>query len=678
MIDAAERQKLPLDSRDFSGKALGAGLGIDDGLLALPAVGGRHGEARREVGEGRLAFGEGRFRGAASGGGVRLPFCHCRVGGLEPGFLLVEAHEHGAVVGNHALLAGDILAELCKPPVKLAKAGGDARLLGVESFGSMFQPLQRGPGAGCLLAELRHGGSSLGLDARGGRLLGGAVVRIIGGGGSSGIRLGDRSGRVAPAQMQDGRLGLPDLAGKIAVAGRLPRLALQRFILLLDLRNYVVEAGEVLFSGAETQFRLVATTVEPGDAGGFLQQRAPVDRLGRDQLADLALSDNGRGVSAGGGVGEQELHVARPYVLAVDAIDRARLAFDAAGDLEKIGIVEGRRGGAVAVVDRQRHLGGVARRAVEAALEDHVVHAGRAHVLVGALAHHPAERLDEIRFAAAIGADNASEPRLDHEFGRLDEGLEAEEPQAIELHRDLSSTEKRWRGASKAPRHGAVSAAERRVECLKRLLSSELRTVDEESRRRVDAELAGRTVLHPVHSVQYLLIRQACLERLLCEAGLAHEIAERGRGVLHEGPLALVVEEEVDNRELTVGGRAAGDHDGGGGQRIERILAEQEAHLAGVDVLLFERIEDLGVEALAVRAGHGGVLDDHVRRVGIAERHFAERAGNHQRAALRRLGRRGARCRVSLDHHRILPVEEEVEGAGCNDDDGSYGDKQLP
>ena len=53
--------------------------------------------------------------------------------------------------------------------------------------------------------------------------------------------------------------------------------------------------------------------------------------------------------------------------------------------------------------------------------EDHVVHAGRAHGLVRAFAHHPAQRLEQVGFAAAIGADHAGQARLDQQFGRLDE-----------------------------------------------------------------------------------------------------------------------------------------------------------------------------------------------------------------------------------------------------------------
>ena len=66
---------------------------------------------------------------------------------------------------------------------------------------------------------------------------------------------------------------------------------------------------------------------------------------------------------AGRGVGEQQLHVARAHLAAVDAIGRARLALDAARHLDRLGIVEGGGRAAVGIVEHQADLGDVARRA---------------------------------------------------------------------------------------------------------------------------------------------------------------------------------------------------------------------------------------------------------------------------------------------------------------------------
>src|SRR5713101_2540361 len=41
---------------------------------------------------------------------------------------------------------------------------------------------------------------------------------------------------------------------------------------------------------------------------------------------------------------------------------------------------------------------------------------------------------DEVRLAAAVGADDAGHAGFDGEFRRVDEGLEAGEPEFVELH----------------------------------------------------------------------------------------------------------------------------------------------------------------------------------------------------------------------------------------------------
>ncbi len=210
-----------------------------------------------------------------------------------------------------------------------------------------------------------------------------------------------------------------------AVAHGKAGLALQRFELLLDLGDDVVDALEVLLGGAEPQFGLVAARMKAGNAGSLFEQRPALLRLGGDQLADLALADEGRRMRAGRGIGEQQLHVAGADFLAVDAIDRAFLALDAAGDFEHVGGVERRRRGAVGIVEDERDFGAVAAGPAARAREDHVVHARGAHRLVRAFAHHPAQRFDEVGLAAAIGADDAAQAGLEIELGRIGEGLEA-------------------------------------------------------------------------------------------------------------------------------------------------------------------------------------------------------------------------------------------------------------
>src|ERR1700753_2993738 len=78
---------------------------------------------------------------------------------------------------------------------------------------------------------------------------------------------------------------------------------------------------------------------------------------------------------------------------------------------------------------------GLCARGVAGTGKDHRVHVGSAQRFVRGLAHRPAQRLDQIRLAAAIRTDHAGEARLDHEVGGFDERLETMEAKARQLHK---------------------------------------------------------------------------------------------------------------------------------------------------------------------------------------------------------------------------------------------------
>ena len=137
--------------------------------------------------------------------------------------------------------------------------------------------------------------------------------------------------------MEQRRLGLAHLGGDFAVADRLARLLLQPFHLAGELADHVLDAGEVGLGRLQPQLGFVAAGMQAGDAGGVFQHAAALFGLGLNDLADLALVDQRRRTRAGRGIGKQDLHVAGAHVAAVDAIDRARLALDAAGDFQHAG-----------------------------------------------------------------------------------------------------------------------------------------------------------------------------------------------------------------------------------------------------------------------------------------------------------------------------------------------------
>ena len=100
------------------------------------------------------------------------------------------------------------------------------------------------------------------------------------------------------------------------------------------------------------------------------------------------------------------------------------------------------------LVQRQRHLGEVARWPAGGAGEDHVVHLAGAQRAGALLAHRPAQRLDHVGLAAAVRADDAGQPGMDLHADRLGEALEPGDAQAAEMHGQAGSFAN-WRESSK-------------------------------------------------------------------------------------------------------------------------------------------------------------------------------------------------------------------------------------
>ena len=132
-----------------------------------------------------------------------------------------------------------------------------------------------------------------------------------------------------------------------------------------------------------------------------------------------------------------------------------------------------------------------------------------------------------------------------------------------------------------------------------------------------------------IHIVQKLLVRQASFEGLLCKTRQTGDLKQGFASVGGCRPGPLLLEQDIDHRKELWFRRATRQHDGGCSARIERKLAQDEAHLAGVDVFFLERLIIILVKAGAMRAGHRHVFDDGDRSGLLAERHFLERALLH-------------------------------------------------
>ena len=404
-------QLVPL--RDDAGMP-GASL-VRAPLQRLPA-GDEIGQRSLRLGMGRFTARQSRFRRRKGGACVRDGG---RISGLSLQQGFVFRGQAGQAVGGIAadrLLSGEIGAEFGEALGQLLGTAPGPAVLGLDLVESAFQAHQRCCGRGLGLAQGRNAvcGDSLDLCSFG--LGQGALVDHAGRGrelvsGEAGLGL-----RFSVADQGELRLGAADVAGEAAIAGGLPRLPLQPLHLRGNLAEHVFEPDEIVLRRLQPELRLVAPAVQTGDAGGIFEDAAARLRFRGDQFADLTLAHQGGRARAGRGIGEKQLHVAGAHLLAVDTVGRALLALDPAGDFENVAVVEGGRGAALAVVERQSHLGHVASRALARSAEDDVVHPRAAHVLERAFAHHPAQRFDEVGLAAAIGANDAGQPRLDQKI----------------------------------------------------------------------------------------------------------------------------------------------------------------------------------------------------------------------------------------------------------------------
>ena len=119
----------------------------------------------------------------------------------------------------------------------------------------------------------------------------------------------------------------------------------------------VFQPGQVGLGRAQLLLGILAADMQPGDARRFLQHLAALGGLGGDNCGDPPLADQRRGMRPGGGIGENQRDVLGAHVAAVDAINRPRLALDAALDLQDLAIVQARRRAASSIVGRPHNLG---------------------------------------------------------------------------------------------------------------------------------------------------------------------------------------------------------------------------------------------------------------------------------------------------------------------------------
>ena len=130
-------------------------------------------------------------------------------------------------------------------------------------------------------------------------------------------------------------------------------------------------------------------------------------------------------MGTGCGIGKQQLHVFGAHVFAVDAVGGARFPLNTAADLQLGKIIELGRCRALVIINEQGDVGQIACRAVSRARKNHIIHPRAAQAFGAVFTHYPAQGLQKVRLATAIGTHNTGHAGLNLELGRIDEGFKS-------------------------------------------------------------------------------------------------------------------------------------------------------------------------------------------------------------------------------------------------------------
>ncbi|OPY04125.1 MAG: hypothetical protein A4E67_02520 [Syntrophaceae bacterium PtaB.Bin038] len=208
-----------------------------------------------------------------------------------------------------------------------------------------------------------------------------------------------------------GQFDLPEVLLELLVSFGplgLPRDGVE---LALDLAHDVVEAKQVLLRRLHLPDGGLLTALVLRDPRGFLDVLAPLLGLGLHEVGDAALLHERVRPGADARVHEKLLHVeqAAPYL--VDEILALLVAEDPPRDHHLRAVRVGRGEGIPAGFHDEGHLGQAHGLGLLAAVEDDVVHllaAQHGHPL---LPHDPADGVDDVALAAAVGPHDAADSR---------------------------------------------------------------------------------------------------------------------------------------------------------------------------------------------------------------------------------------------------------------------------
>ena len=233
-------------------------------------------------------------------------------------------------VGGELLCAFGVFRDLNETAVEFGHALLGAGFFAVECFACDNKAMQRGAGGCFRLAHGGQGGCGIGLRRRGFCLSTGAIRNGTNRNVAGMLGITDFGGGIDETQMKQRGFRLADLLRDFPITHGLTGLTLQSVDLANELTDDVFKAREVGFGSAQAQFSFMTARMQAGNAGSFFQHAAALLGLCLNDFADAALMNQRRRTRSGRGIREQHLHIAGADFLAVDAIDRAFIALDAA------------------------------------------------------------------------------------------------------------------------------------------------------------------------------------------------------------------------------------------------------------------------------------------------------------------------------------------------------------
>ncbi len=215
-------------------------------------------------------------------------------------------------------------------------------------------------------------------------------------------------------------------------------LAIQMFELFLDFLAHIVQAFEVFARRLDAAFSFLAAFLVFRNAGRFFEIAAQFVRMRGDDLRDHALLDDRIAARAETRAEKQVGDVAAAATRPVKEILRLPIAAGGAFDRDFVVLGVFADHGAVGVVEHEFDRRAADRFAAGRSGEDHIAQRIAAQAAGRAFAHHPADRVDDVGFAAAVRTDDAGHVGGQVQDSRIDEGFETGQLDRSQSHQYIS------------------------------------------------------------------------------------------------------------------------------------------------------------------------------------------------------------------------------------------------